>query len=752
MSRRPELELEVERYEARARPLHWFELDRRGFMRSLGGGIAVMLSARTAAPAAALGAQESGGGFRRENAPHAISAWLHIAPDGAVTVFTGKVEVGQNIRTSLSQTVADELRVGLERVALVMGDTQRTPFDLGTFGSRTTPQMGTDLRRAAAAARGVLVGLAAQRWQVAAGWLEAVEGRVVDRAGKRSLSYGELAQGQLLAEIIPADEAMTPAADWTIAGKTAAKVNGRDFVTGQHRYTPDLKLPGMLYGKVVRPSAFGATLTRVDLSAAQAMPGVVAMRDGDFIGVAAPDELTAERAAAAVKAEWKTTPQISNRELFAYLRSHGGTNARERAQAAAAAGGLAAALQAAAHRVKATYTVEYIAHCPLEPRAALATWEDGGVTVWTGTQRPFGVQQELAQAFHLGEDKVRVIVPDTGSAYGGKHTGECAVEAARIARAAGKPVHLLWTREEEFTWAYFRPAGVIEVQGGIAADGRLTAWEFHNYNSGGAALNTMYEVEHKLEEFHAVDSPLRQGSYRSLAAAANHFARESAMDELAHMAGLDPLEFRMQNLQHARLRAAYQAAAEKFGWQGRKRAPGRGYGLAGGIEKGGHLAACAEVEVDQGRGTVRIERVVVAFDCGAVVNPNGLRNTISGAITMGIGGALYEAIEFADGKILNPTLVRYRVPRFRDQPRVEVVLLDRKDQPSFGAGETPIVGLAPAVANAIFDASGMRIRTLPMLPGGKLPAGALTAGASAATTAGRGIKRRQSPVCRASLC
>ncbi|HUX68676.1 MAG TPA: molybdopterin cofactor-binding domain-containing protein [Terriglobales bacterium] len=728
MNRRPEVELEVERYEARARPLHLFDLDRRGFMRSIGGGIAVMLAAQTAAKAASLAAQESGATFRRENVPHAISAWLHIAPDGTIKVFTGKAEVGQNIRTSLTQTVADELHVGLETVTLVMGDTKLTPFDLGTFGSRTTPQMGTELRRAAAAARGVLIGLAAKQWKMDAGGLEAVDGKVEDRAGNRSLRYAELAHGQLLAEMIPAAEAMTPAVDWTLAGKAARKVNGRDFVTGKHRYTPDLKLPGMLYGKVVRPSAFGATLTSVDLSAAQAMPGVHAMRDGDFIGVAALDELTAERAAAAVKAEWKTTPQISNAELFDYLKTHAETSAREQAQAASEQGAVAAALAAAAHRVEATYTVEYIAHCPLEPRAALATWENGAVTAWTGSQRPFGVQQELMQAFRLGEDRVRVIVPDTGSAYGGKHTGECAVEAARIARSAGKPVHLLWTREEEFTWAYFRPAGVIDVKAGISADGTLTAWEMHNYNSGGAALDTMYDVAHKLVEFHPVQSPLRQGSYRSLAAAANHFARESAMDELAHamgsMEGMDPLAFRMKNLKHARLRGAYQAAAEKFGWQGRKKAPGHGFGIAGGIEKGGHIATCAEVAVDRAQGTVRIVRVVQAFDCGAVVNPDGLRNTISGAITQGIGGALYEAIEFADGRILNPRFSQYRVPRFRDEPEVEVVLLDRKDEPSFGAGETPIVGLAPAVGNAIFDAIGVRIRTLPMLPGGKLPAGA----------------------------
>jgi nicotinate dehydrogenase subunit B len=317
---------------------------------------------------------------------------------------------------------------------------------------------------------------------------------------------------------------------------------------------------------------------------------------------------------------------------------------------------------------------------------------------------------------------VRVIVPDTGAAYGGKHSGECAVEAARIAQAAGKPVHLLWTREEEFTWAYFRPAGLIEVKGAASIDGMLTAWEFHNYNSGAAAIATMYEVPNQLTEFHPVNAPLRQGSYRSLAAAANHFARESHMDDLAHACGMDPFDFRLKNLQDARLRDAYQAAAQQFGWQGRKKAPGHGFGMAGGIEKGGHIATCAEVAVDRSGGEVQIVRVVQAFDCGAVVNPDGLKNSIAGAITMGIGGALYEAIEFDNGRILNPHFAQYRVPRFKDEPKIDVVLVDRKDQPSFGAGETPIVGLAPAVGNAIFDATGVRLRSMPMLPGGTLPA------------------------------
>ncbi len=709
--------LEPERYELRALPVHLFAMDRRDFMRAIGGGIAVLLVAKEA-----LALQESGGrAGMREDMPREINAWLHIAQDGGVTVFTGKVEIGQNIRTSLSQTVADELRVALTQITMVMGDTQLTPFDMGTFGSRTTPQMGTQLRRVAAAAREVLVELAAKRWNVDAGQLVAANGKISEHSGGRSITYAELAQGQSLARMMPAEDPVTPATEWKIAGQPIRKICGRDFVTGRHKYTPDLKLPGMLYGKIVRPSAFGATLASIDLSAAQAMPGVVVVHDGDFIGVAAPDELTSERAAAAIKTEWKTTPQPSSSDLFEYLKKNADENPAEENRYRHSTGSMSEGLTAAAHRVDASYDISYIAHCPLEPRAALAEWNGWKLTVWTGTQRPFAVREELAQAFHTSNDNVRVIVPDTGAAYGGKHTGECAVEAARLAQAAKRPVHLLWTREEEFTWAYFRPAGVIEIKSGVSADGLLTAWEFHNYNSGAAAIATMYEVPNQVTEFHPVHAPLRQGSYRSLAAAANHFARESHMDDLAHAAGIEPLEFRMKNLKHARLRAVYEAAAKQFGWAGRKAAPGRGFGIAGGIEKGGHIATCAEVEVDRATREVRIVRVVEAFDCGAIVNPEGLRNTIAGAITMGIGGALYEAIEFDNGRILNPRFSEYRVARFKDEPKIEVVLVNRTDQPAFGAGETPIVGLAPAVGNAIFNAIGVRLRTMPMLRGGKLP-------------------------------
>jgi isoquinoline 1-oxidoreductase len=319
----------------------------------------------------------------------------------------------------------------------------------------------------------------------------------------------------------------------------------------------------------------------------------------------------------------------------------------------------------------------------------------------------------------LPEEKVRVIVPDTGSGYGGKHTGECAVEAARLARGAGKPVKLVWSREEEFSWAYFRPAGVIDIKSGVKSDGSITAWEFHNYNSGSSAIQHKYEIPNQKIEFHPAQSPLRQGSYRGLAATANHFARETHIDQLAQSIGADPLAFRLKNLKDERMRAVLEAVAKAFGWDSKKpKTQGRGSGISCGFEKGGYVATCAEVAVDGKSGKVQIVRVVEAFECGAVVNPVHLQNQIEGAVVMAIGGALFEAIQFANGKILNPRFSRYRLPRFRDMPRIEIVLVDRKDLPSAGAGETPIVGLAPAVGNAIFNATGVRLRSLPLAPNG----------------------------------
>ena len=372
-----------------------------------------------------------------------------------------------------------------------------------------------------------------------------------------------------------------------------------------------------------------------------------------------------------------------------------------------------------AHAAKAfrqAYHVAYVQHTPLEPRAAVAEWQDGKLTVGAGTQSPFGYKSELARALHLDADHVRVIVPDFGAGFGGKHTGEAAVEAARLAQAAGRPVALRWTRQEEFTWAYFRPAAVIEIEAGLDAGGALTSWHFVNINSGPAGIETPYRTGQAKSQFVPAEAPLRQGSYRALAATANNFARECGMDELAEAAGRDPFDFRVAHLENPRLRAVLEAAAQRFGWSARvkKRDPNVGVGLACGTEKGSFVAACVEIALDHERGQIKVRRVCEGFECGAILNPDNLFSQVRGCILMGLGPALREEMQFEEGKMTNASFWRYLPPRFADVPELDIHLLDRPDLPSAGAGETPIIAVAPAIANAVYHATGTRVREMPI--------------------------------------
>jgi nicotinate dehydrogenase subunit B len=680
-------------------------IDRRGFITALGGGVAVLiLFPRLDADGQRRGAQ----------GPTEIGGWIHIGEDGQVTAYVGKVELGQNARTSLSMVVAEELRLEAASVNLVMADTAITPFDAGTSGSRTTPYTVPPLRKAAAAARELLIGLAAEQLGVDRGQLAVADRKVTHAASNRSLGFGELTKGQKLVQPIPGDVPETSPADWRVVGHPTPKVDALTVVTGQKRFASDFKRPQMLQGKVLRPPAMKASLTSVDTSGAEALPGVVVHREGDFVGVAAPTEQAAVEAMKAIRAEWDRQTLVTPDKLYEHLKATAGASDR----GGQSVGSMADGLAQADVKLQQSYTVAFVAHAAIEPRSAVAEWNGDNLMVWTSTQSPFGVRSSLSRLFGLPESQVRVIAPDTGNGYGGKTPGQAAHEAARLAKVAGRPVRVAWTREEEMTWPHFRPAGVVEITSGARKDGTLVAWEYHNYNSGPAALGTPYNVPNQVVQYHPCDSPLSQGAYRGLAAPANIWARESHMDELAHALGLDPLEFRLRNLSNDRLRAVLQAAAERFEWDRAEAGDGRGFGLGCGIDKGGYTATCASVRVDPATRQVHVERLVTAFECGAVINPLQLENQIIGAATMALGPALFEALEFDEYRLLNASYSRYRLPRFSDVPHIEAVLVDRKDLPSAGAGETPFAGIAPAIGNAIFRATGARIRQLPMAPDG----------------------------------
>lgn len=679
-------------------------MNRRSFVQVLGAGWVIAVSLATA-----FGQSRGGRGGTRP-----VSTRLHIGQDGTITVLTGKIEMGQGARTQLTQAAAEELHVPLDQVRLVMGDTSQVPDDGITAGSRTTPQTVPAVRQGAAAARQLLIELAARRWGVAPAELTVADGRIREAAGSRTLTYADLARSGDVAEAfqrdIPDDIRVTAVAQWRVMGNSAPRVNQRALVTGAHPYPSDYRRPGMLYGKVLRPPSYGARLIAVDLAPARAMSGVVAVQADGFVGVAAPTTWRAEQALKAVAetAEWEPSAHPSSREVYDHLRRG--------VQGGVPANPFDEELAQAAKTLRATYQVAYVQHAPMETRTALAEWQDGKLTVWTGTQAPFGYHRELARTFRLADGDVRVAVPDFGGGFGGKHTAEAAIEAARLAQAAGCPVQVHWTREEEFTWAYFRPAALIDVEATLVADGRLTSWHFLNINSGGSAVDTPYRAGRTRSRYLASTSPLRQGSYRTLAATANNFAREAFMDELAAAAGADPLEFRLAHLDNARLRAVLEEAARRFGWRERVRQKeaGVGIGLACGTEKGSYVAACVEVAVDAAADQLTVRRVCQVFECGAVVNPDNLIAQVQGCILMGLGPALREEMRFAGGQMRNAAFSRYLVPRFADVPELDVHLLNRPDLASAGGGETPIIAIAPAIANAVFHATGRRVRAMPI--------------------------------------
>ncbi len=688
------------------------DMDRRTFVKALGAGLLLTVTSELSLAA--------GGRSRPSN----LTTRIHIAEDGAITVLTGKIEMGQGARTELSQAAAEELRVPFERVSLVMCDTELCPDDGVTAGSRTTPYTLPPVRKACATAREVLLDLAAKKLGADHAGLAVKDGVITHAATNRTVSYADLAKAgdavKAFADTMPGDVSLTPVGEWKVMGTSAPRPNLRDLVTGAHKFPSDTTRPGMLRGKVLRPPSYGAKLVAIDLAKAQAMEGVVVVREGDFVGCAAPTRFRAEQALAllAESAQWQAAPHVASAELFPHLREQA-KNRRGRSEGRREAD-VADALAKAQKRLAAEYHVAYVQHAPMETRAAVAEWTDGKLTVWTGSQAPFGVRDEVARAFNLPPERVRIIIPDMGCGFGGKHSGEASIEAARLAKAAGKPVALQWTRKEEFTWAYFRPAALIEIQAGLDANGTLTAWDFTNINSGAAALATPYDIPNARTQYVACDAPLRQGSYRTLAATANNFARECFMDELAAAAGADPLAFRLGCLKNQRIRDVLELAATRFGWAARvqKKEPNVGVGLACGTEKNSVVAACVEIAVDRKEGTITLRNVTEVFECGAIVNPANLLSQVQSCIVMGLGGALSEEIKFEQGKMLTDGFGDYRVPRFKDVPPLDIVLHNRPDLESVGGGETPIIAIAPAIANAVFAATGVRIRAMPI----RLPA------------------------------
>lgn len=656
-----------------------------------------------------------------------MQRWLAVAPDGRVRAFAGKVEYGQGVRSGFAMEVAEELGLGLDSVEVTLGDTELVPWDLGTFGSGSTAYVGLQLRRAAATARAVLLDLAADRLDLPASDLRLEAGRVVAAGDpSRSLGYGELvADAYRRADIPEGEVELTAPGAFTVLGTERGRVDAVERVTGAAVYSRDVLLPGLLHAGVLRPPSLGAELTALDARVAEQLPGVVrvvhepgAPGRPALAAVLAESDEQALRAAGIVESRWEERRgQPSRWDVPGILVD----SARD-TMVMQESGDVDEGLAASARTLEASYYAPYISIAPMEPRAATALWEEERLTVWAGTQRPFGIRSELAAHFEMPETRVRVIAPEIGGGFGGKSIYPLALEAARLARAAGRPVRVAFSRQEETQHSTFRPAALVSIRSGVDRTGRLLAWEYEAVHAGERALigrrgsESPYTAEHLRTVVSSADSPLPVGSYRSLGAAVNHFARESHVDEIAAAAGSDPVEWRRRHLEEPRYHGVLDEAARRFGWRsaasGAGARDGRGVGVAVGIDVGSYVALCVSVEV---RGQeVHVERVSAAIDCGLAVNPDGVVNQVEGGILQGLGGTLTEAIEFEGGVVLNPGFARYRVPRIHNTPRVDVGVVGDPGMRSTGAGELGIVPIAAAVANAVYDATGQRIRELPL--------------------------------------
>ena len=691
-------------------------VSRREFLQLAGAGLFIFFATD---PMAAF--QEPSRLPGRPSYPTDFNAYLRIGADRRVTCFVGKVELGQGSKTALAQLVAEELDVSFDSVDMVMGDTDLCPWDMGTFGSLTVRQFGPVLRAAAAEARAVLLQMSADYLHLSSVEHLRVKDGVVTYAEDehKSVSYAKLVEGKRIERHL-AKVPVKPVSAFTVIGKAQRRKDALEKVTGKARYAADMTPPGTLHARILRPPAHGATLKGLDTAAAEKVPGVRVIRDGEMIAVLHEQPDIADRALGLIRARFEPPqPSDDDRTIFDHL-----LKAAPPLQMVDEKGSLAEGEKLATLVVEETYLNSYVAHAAMETHSAVAAVEGGKLTVWASTQTPFAVRQQLAQAVGFAPENVRVIAPYVGGGFGGKSASRQAVEAARLAKMTGKPVQVVWDRAEEFFYDTFRPAAVVKIRSGLDDAGKLLLWDYRVYCAGDREARPFYDIPHQRTQSSGGwggDNPpglhpFTVGPWRAPSVNTNTFARESHIDTLASKLGRDPLEFRLSHLSDPRMRGVLLAAAGQFGWKPAPAPSGRGFGLACAIYSGTYVATVAEVAVNKSTGNVDVKRVVCAQDQGVTVNPDGSRQQMEGSITMGLGYALSEEVRFKDGAVLDRNFDTYQIPRFSWLPRIETILIENRETPASGCGEPPIVTTGAVVANAIFDATGARLRQLPMTP------------------------------------
>jgi len=696
-------------------------MDRRRFLQTTGTGIFLFFKIRDVS----FFTQEGPGRALQQNVPSDFNAYLRIGEDGRVACYTGKIEMGQGIVTSLAQMLADELDVHIDNVDMVMGDTDLCPWDRGTFGSLSTRAFGPSLRTAGAEARRVLIEMASEQLKVPVKDLVTEGGAVFDRTNaKTRVAYAVLAKGKKIERHLTDPVIVKKPSEFKIMSKPLTRRDAREKVTGKAKYAGDIDLPGMLYAKILRPPAHGAKLVDVDTGEAGRVEGARVIRDGDLVAVLHKYPDVAQSALSKIKAKFDNPPAtplstVDDRSIYEHL-----LKVAPAGKVVASGGDLTAGEKESASVLEQTYFNAYVAHAPMEPHTAVVKIEGKRATVWASTQAPFGAREEVAKALGFRTEDVRVITPFVGGGFGGKTAHGQVVEAARLARLSGSPVQVAWTRNEEFFYDTFRPAAVIKIRSGITGKGRISFWDYNVYFAGERGAPHFYEIpNHRTTAYNSSwvggegTHPFATGAWRAPGNNSNSFARESHIDIMAAKAGIDPVEFRLQHLSDAKMKRVLQTAAEKFGWKPAKSPSGRGLGVALGIDAGTYVASIAEVEVNKGTGDVSVKRVLAVQDMGLVVNPAGATIQMEGCITMGLGYALREGLRFKGEEITDVNFGTYEIPRFSWLPKIETHILDDENAPPQGGGEPAIVTMGAVIANAIYDAVGARLFELPMIPG-----------------------------------
>jgi isoquinoline 1-oxidoreductase len=687
-----------------------FQINRREFFKIAGGGIFILFTLKDMSVFAQQRPDQS--------LPTDFNAFLKIGEDGHVTCFTGKIEMGQGVITSLAQMLADELDVSIDDVDMVMGDTDLCPWDMGTFGSMSTRFFGPPLRKAGAEGRMVLLQLASEVLKVPANNLASENGIVFDKKNKnKKVTYAQLAKGKRITKKLTETVNVKKPSEFRIIGKSYIRRDGKEKVTGKAKYSADIQLPGMLYAKILRPPAHGAKMLDVDLSEVKKIKDVQVVKEGDLIAVLHKYPDVAEAALLKIKAKFDIPKSdLTDKNIFDHL-----LKVASNGKVAKSEGDLKSGEEQSVNVFDETYFDGYKAHSPIEPHAAVVNIEGKKVTVWASTQTPFRAKQAVAEALSISEKNVRIIPPFLGGGFGGKSTNLQIIEAARLAKITGKPVQVAWTRAEEFFFDSFRPAAVVKIKSGITKEGKINFWDYGVYYAGERGAAEFYNIPNNKTTVYGSGGeagvhPFATGPWRAPGNNTNTFARESQIDIMAAKAGIDPLEFRLKNLKDEKMLTVLKATAAKFGWKPAKSPGGTGFGIACATDAGTYVAAMAEVEVNKNSGEVKVKRVVCVQDMGLVINPEGAKIQMEGSITMGLGYALKEDMHFKGGEIIDLNFDSYDIPRFSWLPKIETEILDNKNADPQGGGEPAIVIMGAVVANAIYDAVGARVMQLPLSP------------------------------------